>query len=131
MISDVGDWRQSCKVFCMTAVSFTPLAEARALAAAPGRGAASGSGAESGSAFETLLDIINPLQHVPVVGSLYRAVTGDGISDAARLIGDTLFGGPIGFASAAVNVAVAHETGRDVGQHLLDAALFLQENREV
>jgi hypothetical protein len=119
----------------MTAVSFTPLAEARALAAPGQGGALSGRSVSEGSApesstFETLLDIINPLQHLPVVSSLYRAVTGDKISTSARLIGDTLFAGPIGLVSAAVNVAVAHETGKDVGQHLLDAALFLQENRE-
>lgn len=115
----------------MTAVSFTPLAEARALAAPRHGGAASGSSTPESSTFETLLDIINPLQHLPVVSSLYRAVTGDKISTSARLIGDTLFAGPVGLVSAAVNVAVAHETGKDVGQHLLDAALFLQENRAV
>ncbi len=91
---------------------------------------AGGSSGGDSSVFETLLDIVNPLQHLPVVGTIYRAVTGDTLSSGARLIGDTLFGGPIGLASAAVNLAVQHETGKDVGQHLLDAALFLQENRE-
>jgi hypothetical protein len=113
----------------MSAVSFTPLAEARALAA-PGQGRADSGGAEAGGVFETLLDIINPLQHVPVVGSLYRAATGDTMSAGARLVGDTLFTGPLGLVSAAVNVAVERGTGKDVGQHLLDAALFMQENRE-
>jgi hypothetical protein len=115
----------------MSSVSFTPLAEARALAA-PGGGCAAGTGGQDDSGvFDTLLDIINPLQHLPGISSLYRAVTGDQISGGARLIGDTLFAGPVGLVSAAVNLAVVHDTGKDIGQHLLDAALFLQENREV
>jgi hypothetical protein len=113
----------------MSTIAFSPLIEARALGGA-GRVDAGGSSGGDSSVFETLLDIVNPLQHLPVVGTIYRAVTGDTLSSGARLIGDTLFGGPIGLASAAVNLAVQHETGKDVGQHLLDAALFLQENRE-
>jgi hypothetical protein len=113
----------------MSTLSFTPLVEARALPTLGADGRAAGTGGEGG-AFDTLLDILNPLQHVPIVSSVYRAVTGDAISDSARLIGDTLFGGPLGLASAAVNVAVRHESGKDIGQHLLDAALYLQENRE-
>ena len=35
---------------------------------------------EDGFSFGDILDFLNPLQNLPVVGSLYRAVTGDEIS---------------------------------------------------
>ncbi|WP_417669145.1 hypothetical protein [Roseibium sp.] len=52
--------------------------------------------------FGDLLDIINPLQHIPGVAEVYRAVTGDQMSDGARYAGNALYGlalgGPLGLA---------------------------------
>ncbi|SUA99532.1 Uncharacterised protein [Pannonibacter phragmitetus] len=49
-----------------------------------------------------IINIINPLQHLPVIGEVYRNVTGDGISDGARHAGHALYGlalgGPLGMA---------------------------------
>lgn len=75
--------------------------------------------------FWDLLDVVNPLQHIPIVNTLYRELTGDEIGVAARLAGGTLFGGPIGFAAAAVNAAVEQDTGKDIGGHVL--AMFSDE----
>jgi len=50
--------------------------------------------------FWDFLDIINPLQHIPGISSLYRAVTGDEIGSVAKIAGGTLFGGPLGAASS-------------------------------
>ena len=75
-----------------------------------------------GFGFGDLLDIVNPLQHIPVVSTLYRAISGDEIAAAPRLLGGTLFGGPIGLAAATVNVMVDESSGKDVGEHVL--ALF-------
>lgn len=69
--------------------------------------------------FHDLLDAINPLQHIPVVGTVYRAVTGDTIGNAARVAGDTLFGGVIGAVSGLIDVAVKELTGEDIGEHVL------------
>lgn len=56
-----------------------------------------GLAAESGQSFgDILVDIVNPLQHIPVVGQIYRAVTGDEIEPASQVAGGVLFGGPIG-----------------------------------
>ncbi len=77
---------------------------------------------DDGLTFGDLLDAINPLQHIPVVGTLYRAITGDRIDPASRLAGGTLFGGPIGLAVAAVNTVVETVTGKDVGDQVV--ALF-------
>lgn len=84
--------------------------------------------AEDEPSFWDVLDVINPLQHIPIVNTIYRELTGDQIGVAARLAGGTLFGGPIGFAAAAVNSAIESETGQDAGGHLL--ALFRGGNDE-
>ncbi len=75
--------------------------------------------AEEEPSFWDLLDVVNPLQHIPIVNTIYRELTGDEIGVAARLAGGTLFGGPIGFAAAAVNAAVEQDTGKDIGGHVL------------
>jgi hypothetical protein len=75
--------------------------------------------AEGEDFFSTLLDIINPLQHIPLVSNLYREITGDEISPAARLMGGGLFGGPIGFASASANVILEQASGDDLLGHAL------------
>lgn len=69
--------------------------------------------------FENLLDIVNPLQHIPVVSTVYRAVTGDQIAAPARLIGGALFGGPLGLASASANLFLEEATGGDLASHAL------------
>lgn len=72
---------------------------------------------------DDVLDIINPLQHIPVVSSIYRSVTGDQITGPARIIGDTLFGGPIGFVASLVNAVVEEVSGRDLGANALAALI--------
>lgn len=69
--------------------------------------------------FDTILDIVNPLQHIPIVSTIYRAITGDQIAGPARLIGGALFGGPLGFASALTNLVVEEASGRDLGDQVL------------
>jgi len=74
-----------------------------------------------GLTFTDILDIINPLQHLPVVSTPYRALTGDEISPGSRLVGGVIFGGPTGFAAAVINNAMVDHTGRDVGETVLAA----------
>jgi hypothetical protein len=66
-----------------------------------------------------LVDMINPLHHIPVVGGLYRELTGDEIKPIGQIIGGAVFGGPIGAASGAINVALKAETGEDMTGHAL------------
>lgn len=61
---------------------------------------------EDGLTFGDILDLINPLQHIPFLSSVYRKITGDAIDPAIRIAGGALFGGPIGAAVATVTVAV-------------------------
>lgn len=74
---------------------------------------------EDGFTFADLLDIVNPLQHIPVIGTIYRRITGDILDPGARLAGGALFGGVIGVAVAGVNAALEDATGRDAGEHVL------------
>jgi hypothetical protein len=66
-----------------------------------------------------LIDIINPLQHIPGVSALYRHITGDEMGPAAQLIGDTIYGGPIGGALAVADIAYKKTTGRDIGETVI------------
>lgn len=72
--------------------------------------------------FWDFLDVINPLQHIPIVNGIYRELTGDTIKPVMKLAGGALFGGPIGLGLAALDVTVEGTTGKDTGQHV--AAMF-------
>ncbi|MDD9913723.1 MAG: hypothetical protein OXR03_24470 [Rhodospirillaceae bacterium] len=76
---------------------------------------------KDGLTFGDVLDIINPLQHIPVVSTVYRAISGDEISPGARVAGGALFGGPIGFAVATANAMVEAATGEDIGENVMTA----------
>lgn len=74
---------------------------------------------DDGFTFWDVLDIINPLQHIPGVSTIYREVTGDQIGDVARIAGATLFGGPIGLALAGADYALKETTGGHLDEHAL------------
>ncbi len=74
---------------------------------------------DDGFTFLDFIDIINPLQHIPVVGILYREMTDDTLDPASRVIGGTLFLGPLGTVSALANVLVDDATGKDMGEHVM------------
>ncbi len=74
---------------------------------------------KDGMTFGDFLDIINPLQQLPIIGTIYRAVTGDTIKPAARIAGGLLYGGPIGFVASLLDNEVEASTGRDIGGNLV------------
>lgn len=76
---------------------------------------------DDGFTFGDFLDIINPLQHIPIVNTVYRAITGDKIDPGSRLAGGGLFGGPIGLVASLVSGMVEESTGKDPGEHALAA----------
>lgn len=90
-------------------------------------GEADPSGPDTGGTQESLgfadfIDIINPLQHIPVIGTLYRELTGDTISESARMAGGALWGGPAGLIGALANTITERETGNDIGATALAMA---------
>jgi hypothetical protein len=71
--------------------------------------------------WDDFLDLINPLQHIPFVNMAYRAVTGDEIYGAARMVDVAL--GPIAGASTAVDLAFRDVTGESMASNAI-AAVF-------
>jgi len=72
--------------------------------------------------FGDVVDIVNPLHHLPVVGMVYRGLTDDVIGPAAQIVGGALYGGPIGAVTGTVNAVTQMRTGKDVGDHMMQFA---------
>jgi hypothetical protein len=79
-------------------------------------------------AFADILDLFNPLQHIPIVSSVYRAITGDEISGPAKVLGGALFGGPLGFLAGMVDAISTQIAGGDLGEMAI-AAVFDGEDQ--
>ncbi|OIR08079.1 hypothetical protein GALL_99450 [mine drainage metagenome] len=85
---------------------------------------------KDGPGFSDILDAINPLQHIPIISTLYRHLTGDTEGAASTLAGGTAYGSLLGMASNAVlggiiglgvglvDVVVRDATGEDIGEHI-------------
>ncbi|MBI1210256.1 MAG: hypothetical protein GC190_02235 [Alphaproteobacteria bacterium] len=69
--------------------------------------------------FDALIDMINPLQHIPVVGTLYRKITGDEMGAPASIAGGALYFGVFGFLGALGNEFLKAVTGEDVGERVM------------
>lgn len=80
---------------------------------------ADGKTTDDGLTFADVLDTINPLQHLPIIGTIYRELTGSTLSPAARIIGGGLYGGPIGVVLSMVDATIQEGTGRDIGSNVL------------
>jgi|GEM_PF-4957146 len=96
-----------------------------------GSGEADPTGSETGGAtggddssfgFADFVDVINPLQHIPIVGAIYRELTGDQISETARMAGGAIWGGPAGLIGALANTITEREAGGDIGATALAMA---------
>ncbi len=72
--------------------------------------------------FADLIDMVNPLQHIPLVSHAYRKITGDDIKPIGSIVGGALFGGGIGAASGLIDVVVTQETGKDMLGNALSMA---------
>ena len=77
--------------------------------------------------FGDFIDLINPLHHLPVIGPLYREITGDEIKPAAQILGGFLYGGPVGLVTSVGHAIAEEATGKDVTGHVM-AALFGEDD---
>jgi hypothetical protein len=68
-----------------------------------------------------LLDLINPLQHLPFVSSLYREVTGDTIRPEIKIAGGAALGGVFGMVSNLADVVFEQATGKGVSSAIIAA----------
>ena len=74
--------------------------------------------------WQDALDMVNPLQQIPLVGDIYRTLSGDKISGLARVAGGFLWGGFAGGFSAAVTAAYAEANNDQSPSEQMVAALF-------
>lgn len=72
------------------------------------------SGEKKESFFQHILDVINPLQHLPIIGTIYRAATGERLDAVEKIAGDALYGGLWGAVTAVADVAFEAITGKSV-----------------
>ncbi len=87
--------------------------------------------------FDDFVDMINPLQHIPVLSSVYRALAGETINPVSRIAGDTLYGGVLGLASAGLSalgaigdeVVAANNDGQSASASVV-AALFGADEKQ-
>jgi hypothetical protein len=86
---------------------------------------------QDGLSFADMLDVVNPLQHIPGVSTLYRSLTGDTLSSGAKLAGGAIFGGPVGFMVALVNEIFESATGHDVGGAMIAAITGEDKEKEL
>jgi hypothetical protein len=76
--------------------------------------------------FHHLWNVVNPLQHVPVIGTIYRAITGEHLDPVEKIAGDTLYGGLWGAVSSVADVAFEGLTGKSFEDTAL--ALFKSDS---
>ncbi len=85
--------------------------------------------------FDDLVDLLNPLQHIPVVGSIYRSLTGDEIKPDVQVAGSVMFGVATGSillsaASGIASATIESQTGKEPTIQVADA-LFGSDTVEV
>lgn len=56
--------------------------------------------------FGDLIDMVNPLQHIPLLNMAYRAITNDTIRPIGQIIGGAVFGGPLGAMAGAASTLI-------------------------
>ncbi len=71
-----------------------------------------------------VIDVINPLQHIPLLASFYRNITGDEMGSAAKVAGDTLYGGVIGAAFSVADIAINAMTGVSTDERVGDTVQY-------
>ena len=79
--------------------------------------------------FKDVLDTINPLQHIPIISTIYRKLTGDDCGSVSRVLGGALYGGPLGMALSTIDSIIDDKTGKDTGQ-ILWAAITGEDDSE-
>ena len=71
--------------------------------------------------FQSLVSSLNPLMHVPVIGGIHSAATGERPIPAVRIFVATLLAGPIGLAAAIADSVVEEATGKTMVEQAIAA----------
>ena len=89
-------------------------------------GANEAKGEQKESFFQHLLDVVNPLQHLPIIGTIYRAITGERLDPVEKIAGGALYGGLWGAVGSIADVAFEGITGKSFEDTAL--ALFKSDS---
>lgn len=68
--------------------------------------------------FDDFIDLINPLQHIPIVSTIYRELTGDQIAGAPQLLGSIIFG-PVSVVATIADLMVKSTTGNGIAENAI------------
>jgi len=98
---------------------YSPVYHAMVSSPTPPSPAAEANAPKDEGFFHHLLDVVNPLQHLPIIGTIYRAVTGEHIGIVEKIAGDTLYGGLWGAVSSIADVAFEGVTGNNMEDTVL------------
>jgi hypothetical protein len=71
------------------------------------------------SLINTVIDTVNPLQHIPGVSTAYQETTGDTMNPIANMAGGFLFGGPVGLIAGAASSFLEMISGKSIAQHAM------------
>ena len=85
---------------------------------------------KEGMTFGDVLDIVNPLQHIPIVSTIYRMATEDSIGVGSRILGGALFGGPLGVLVTGLTAIVEEISGGSVEEHVASLWNTVIEEKE-
>ncbi len=68
--------------------------------------------------FADIIDMVNPLQHIPIINNIYRNITGDEIKPISKIVGGGIFTGVIGATSGVIDVISKKETGKTITENI-------------
>ncbi|MDF0534768.1 hypothetical protein KDN34_02265 [Shewanella yunxiaonensis] len=71
--------------------------------------------------FGDALDVINPLQHIPILNYYYRNLTGDQIGFVPQVAGSTLYGGALGAFGSLLEVGATSLLGESPVEYAVNA----------
>lgn len=66
------------------------------------------------------VDIVNPLQHIPVVDRYYQKWTGDEQGYVPQMLGSTLYGGALGAATTLASIGATEVLGKNPVDYVTD-----------
>ncbi|MFA3791138.1 hypothetical protein AB6T38_08465 [Aliiglaciecola sp. SL4] len=82
---------------------------------------------DDGLGMDDFFDTINILNHVPIVSDIYQNTSNTSVDPVSELLGGFVYGGPIGVAFAAADMAIESFSGKSIYNNVTD---FIFEDAE-
>ena len=78
--------------------------------------------------FGDVIDMVNPLHHIPIVSNIYQELTGDTIKAPTKIMGASLYGGPVGMLGGIVKAISQEHMGADLTENAMAFASNLKSD---